>query len=98
MKATPEEYKNYPGQYELHVASGGRSNDDLIIAFFYRLMRDFVTPGVVEGILQDILASHAGEIHYTNGWLEAYAENIVYRLRAKTKECKDIDISPAQED
>lgn len=81
MRANKEDYKNYPGQYELHVASGEKHNDDLIVAFFYKLMRDHLPTGVVEGIVQDILQSHYGDIAYTNGWLEQYAFSIAERLR-----------------
>lgn len=82
-------YENYPGQYELHVASGSRHNDDLIVGFLYRIMRDHLTPGVVEQVVQDILESHDGDIAYTNGWLEQYAQSIAERLKNKSRECSN---------
>lgn len=47
-----------------------------LVAFLYDLLRDHVTPGVVEKIAQDATA----ETLFTNGWLARYAEDLATRL------------------
>lgn len=44
-------------------------------------MRDFVTPGNVEQIVQDI-ENHKGEyVDFSNGYLAQYADNLARRIR-----------------
>ena len=82
MNSKEEIYKDNPKMLEIHNASGQYCNDDIMVALLYRLMRDEVTPGVVEGVVQDIIhhKETEGDICFTNGWLAQYAANIIERL------------------
>jgi len=51
-----------------------------IQSFFYTLMRDYLTPGEVEKIVQDIEKENSKDIIYTNKYLAKYADNISKRL------------------
>lgn len=53
---------------------------DPLVAFLYQLMRDYITPGKVEKVMQD---QEEVEEYYvlSNGFLARYAEDIVDRLR-----------------
>jgi hypothetical protein len=59
------------------------STKSQLTAFLYQLMRDHVTPGVIEGlVLQDESAKVQGHDTFvlTNGHLAAYAEEVAKRL------------------
>jgi len=65
----------------MRSASDTVHNRDKMVSFFYSLMRDCMTPGAVEEVVQSVLNEGDQEIIYTNGWLAKYAEYIVVRLR-----------------
>ena len=75
-------YDDMPLMKQIREESGEIDLTGLFTAVFYRLMRDEVVPGAMEGIVQDILAAHNNHdpIGYSNGWLALYAKNIVDRL------------------
>ena len=52
--------------------------DSKLVSFLYELMRDYLTPGIVEKLVQ---ASQEPHIVYTNGWLAKYAEDLANRLK-----------------
>lgn len=58
---------------------------DVLLAFFYVLMRDHVTPGVVEYIMiqldKEFLIAKGKPITFTNGWLTKYADDVLGRLK-----------------
>lgn len=55
-----------------------------LVTFFYLLMRDDIVPGKVASIVQEVEATPANEpIIFTNKRLEAYAREVVNRLKAK---------------
>lgn len=58
--------------------SGRVQIDSKLVSFLYQLMRDHVTPGVIEEVLNDSV--HESDVVYTNGWLAKYAEDIAKRL------------------
>ena len=60
---------------DLRKNSGDVASSDPFVSFLYTLMRDHVTPGVVEQIALD-MASGSKVVTYTNGFLARYAENI----------------------
>lgn len=58
--------------------SGNVVGTSPLVSFLYTLMRDHLTPGKVEEILQECL--YNGEFHYSNGWLAKYAEDVAVEL------------------
>lgn len=59
-------------------------NDQGLITFFYLLMRNELPTGKIASIVKEIEAMPDGdEIVFTNKHLEAYAREIVDRLKAK---------------
>lgn len=62
-------------------ASGTFSCADPQVSFLYQLLRDHVTPGVMERIVREV-ELEPQPITYTNGWLAKYADHLAARLRA----------------
>lgn len=62
----------------MREASGKVDIDSRLVGFLYILLRDHLTPGVVE----EIMIRHCAESNsqYTNGWLARYAEDLAERL------------------
>lgn len=58
------------------------SSRDPLVAFLYVLMRDRLTSGAVENIMEKFVepAQDKG-YRFTNGYLAAYAKNLARRLR-----------------
>lgn len=77
-------YDDMPLMKQIREESGEVNLEGLLVAVFYRLIRDEVVAGAMEGIVQDVLANHNNNtpIEYSNGWLALYARNIVERLTA----------------
>jgi len=67
----------------LRDASGNVISSDPWVNFLYLLMRDHITAGVVEKLIQEAVTKPGMDCAYTNGWLAKYAENLVERV----KEC-----------
>lgn len=66
---------------DLRTRSGSVKSSSLLVSFLYTLMRDHLTPGEVEAILQEEVEKYAGkEMEYSNGWLANYAKDIARRL------------------
>lgn len=61
--------------------------DNRLAAFLYFLMRDHMTVGEVEKLVQQVKLS-TGDCQYTNGWLAEYAVYLSTRLE-RTKEPSD---------
>jgi hypothetical protein len=68
---------------ELRVASGSIDSDSKLVSFLYQLMRDHVTPGVVEGLVRD---SQVTPSQLTNGWIAKYSEYLASQLKGQTDE------------
>ena len=51
-----------------------------LISFLYTLMRDEITPGKLEALVQVTESEGDCKNLYTNGWLAKYAENLAARL------------------
>lgn len=62
---------------ELRTRSGNVNASSRLTSFLYDLMRDHLTPGVVEKLVQ---GSTSQEVSYTNGWLARYAFDLTVRL------------------
>lgn len=64
----------------LRNASGNRwVKDDRLVAFLYILLRDHLTAGVVQSLLET--EANAGDVSYTNGFLLDYAQYVAGELR-----------------
>jgi hypothetical protein len=61
----------------LRLRSGEEVSDNPLVSFLYELMRDHVTPGVLEAI---VLNSPAKKTKLSNGYLAQYAKDLAYRL------------------
>lgn len=59
--------------------SGMVSSDDSLVSLLYELMRDYVPPGTIEGIMASCKTDT--ETVFTNGWLANYAKDLANRLR-----------------
>lgn len=57
--------------------SGNVNATSRLTSFLYDLMRDHLTPGVVEELVRDAVDP---EVSYTNGWLAQYAFDLAKRL------------------
>lgn len=67
---------------DLRTRSGSVRSSDPLVSFLYTLMRDHMTPGEVEAILQEEVEKYAGkEVEYSNGWLATYSKDLAQRLR-----------------
>lgn len=85
----PDPYVNKPHgdrQAATRVRSGEVNSDDSLVAFLYVLMRDHLTPGLVEEIILNHVAvggptPWSPERQFTNGWLASYAKDVAERLR-----------------
>jgi hypothetical protein len=64
---------------ELRDRSGTICSDDKVVALLYVLMRDHVTPGVVEELVRTYC--HDFSTIYTNGYLAKYAKDLANRLK-----------------
>lgn len=60
--------------------SGNVKIKDKLTSFLYELMRDYVTPGKVQELLQN---SSDEETEYTNGYLARYAEYLSKELKCQ---------------
>lgn len=58
--------------------SGHININSYLVSFLYELMRDHITPGQIEEIVQNSIKDP--DVQYTNGWLAKYAEDIANRL------------------
>lgn len=63
----------------LRHRTGEVNDDDPLVNFLYLLMRDHLSTGVVEGIVQPDL-QRGGLSQYTNGHLARYAQDLAARL------------------
>lgn len=63
---------------QMRKASGDVTVDSKLVSFLYELMRDYITPGDVELIVQS--SEEFSDVTYTNGWLAKYAEYLAQRL------------------
>lgn len=63
----------------LRERSGEVTINGKLVSFLYELMRDYLTPGEIEKIVQD--SEDEPTVVYTNGWLAKYAEDLANRLK-----------------
>lgn len=69
----------------MNRASGEVSSDDRLVVFLSVLMRDHLTAGIVEKILEDH-CKFEGTCYFDNGWIAEHAKDIAKRLRSKDGE------------
>jgi hypothetical protein len=53
-----------------------------LVRFLYILLRDHVTAGQVEEIMQGQAYAFGSDCEFTNGWVVLHAQDIAKRLRA----------------
>lgn len=83
MTAATDEHENAA----LRQRSGSVTSPDPLVSFLYELMRDRVTPGVVEQLVRASQTSEQNPTHFCNGYLASYAVDVAARLRnAATQE------------
>lgn len=63
----------------IRIRSGSVTSDDPLVSFFYVLIRDHVTPGIIEEVIKRARVD-GGENEFSNGWLATYAKDIASRL------------------
>ena len=63
----------------LRQRSGEVSSSSLLVSFLYTLMRDHVTPGIVEALVRD--ANIDSDVEFCNGYLAHYAKDVANRLK-----------------
>lgn len=66
-------------QEDLRKRSGEVDSNDRLTAIFYELMRDHVTPGVLQKLFLD--NPPGVQLNFTNGWLAQYAEYLSRDVR-----------------
>lgn len=77
----PKSPKLDPGNEEMRRLSGEVDDASGLVAFLYVLMRDHLTPGVLEEIHDNHVAIASGKVqNYVNGWLSRYAQDLARRL------------------
>jgi hypothetical protein len=65
---------------EMHKRSGAVHATDPLIALFYDLLRDHISPGVLEQLVREACLYDTTTKVYSNGWLAQYATDLVFRL------------------
>ncbi len=74
-RPTPEEIER------IRKASGEVDSTDPLVDFFYILLRDYLTAGVVEGLIDMVVEDREDLTQFCNGWTAEHAKDIVKRLR-----------------
>ena len=60
--------------------SGNINGSGRLIAFLYELIRDHVTPGVIEKLMIGLEGGSDTTYEYSNGWLATYCMDVAARL------------------
>lgn len=81
---------------QMRLESGSVNDTSPVVCFLYHLMRDKLTPGQVEELL-DSMSPDGTEYQFTNGWLAQYAQNIAVRLGA-IPSSSDVGVREARDD
>lgn len=58
----------------------GNETGDMLDGFIYVLLRDHITPGKMEGIVEDLERSEGKPLQFTNGYLAKYAKILKERI------------------
>lgn len=66
---------------KLRERSGDVRTTDPLVSFLYELMRDHLTPGVVESLVRASACSEEEPTRFCNGYLANYATDLAARLR-----------------
>ena len=78
---TDSEKSRPSGIFRMREKSAAFDSSNELDAFLYILMRDHVTSGVVETIMES-LGDSGKTYQFTNGWLARHAVDVADRLRA----------------
>lgn len=63
---------------DLRTASGNFNKNSALVSFLYELMRDHVTPGVVQKLMAEAVENT--DCQYSNGFLAQYADYLAKKL------------------
>ena len=66
---------------KMRKRSGTVKSKDKLVCFLYVLMRDYIVPGKVEGLMIEQKIESIEETVFTNGWLANYAKDLAKRLK-----------------
>lgn len=70
----------------MRVRSGNVDSSDPLVGFLYVLIRDHLTPGKIEEMMENhVEVSRGKEINFTNGWIALYARDVAARLKEETR-------------
>lgn len=75
--STYEDKVTDPSNRRMRKASGEVDDDRPLVAFLYKLARDHVTTGVLEGFIDQLKPQPT---QFTNGWLAGWAKDAADRL------------------
>lgn len=80
---TTEEANSMSADDEMRRMSGAVDDDRPLVALLFVLMRDHVTPGLMEEVFERHVAVAGGRTQqYSNGWLARHAQDLARRLGA----------------
>lgn len=79
----------------LRDRSNSVDKSSALTAFFYDLLRDHMTIGVIEPLISEAEKFAARKSLFSNGWLASYAADIAERLRAAELEALEAQIARA---
>lgn len=63
-------------EIELQDKSGKVSTSDPLTVFIYLLLKDYMTTGEVEAVLEQMIGLFPGYVKCNNGWMGLYAKNV----------------------
>lgn len=69
---------------DIRERSGEVDSTDKMVAFFYLLIRDHITPGLMEQVIKQNDLTTIEKTQFSNGWLAEYCKDIVERLTVKS--------------
>lgn len=81
--STKSHFFGHAGSDAMATRSGDVVNDSRLTAFLYLLIRDEVTPGRIELLLDQLGRDQGQKVYYSNGWLAQYAADVAERLKDK---------------
>lgn len=76
---------------EMRARSGEVDSDDPLVGFLYILMRDHLTAGEVENIMELHIGATPKVYRFSNGWLASHAKDLARRLCPESVHAENIE-------